>query len=138
MKKKRRLGDLVRAAREAAGLSQRDLGRRLGITASYVAYIESGARHPSHTLLFRLAQTLSIDRQELFVAAYPELTLVMSPRPARNRDDAWRRFVALARRYSVTPAEMEILREISRIAKISSPNAYVWILNSIRQSFEQN
>jgi transcriptional regulator with XRE-family HTH domain len=137
-KKKHRLCDLVKASREAAGLSQRELGHSLGITASYVAYIESGARRPSHTLLFRLARSLPVKGQDLLVAAYPELALVMPIRPTANRQEAWRRFVALAGRYSVTRAEMAVLREISRLGKISSPNAYVWILNSIRQSLEEN
>ena len=137
-KEKRRLCDLVKATREAAGLSQRELGHSLGVTASCVAYIESGARRPSHSLLFRLARSLRIDRQDLFLAAYPELALVMPFRSTTNRDDAWRRFVALARRYSVTPAEMAVLRQISHLGKISSPNSYVWILNTIRQSFEVN
>jgi len=135
--KKRKLGEVIKARRDAIGLSQRELGRGLGVTASHVAYIESGARRPSHTLLFRLARILGIDRQELFLAAYPELAPLMLPvPPTENHDAVWRRFVAVAARYSVTPQEMAVLRKISRLGKISSPDSYIWILNSIRQSFE--
>src|SRR5277367_2071388 len=93
--KKKRLGELIKAHRETVGLSQRELGRGLGVTASHVAYIESGARRPSHTLLFRLARRLGIDRQELLLAAYPELGPLLSPLPpTQNREDAWQRFAA--------------------------------------------
>ena len=134
MKKKLRLGQLIRATRESAGLSQRELGRSLGVTASHVAYIESGARLPSRTVVLRLAQTLGINRQTLILAAYPELA--SSVPSTDNRKQAWRDFVAVARQYSVTPREMAVMRQISLIGKISSSRSYLFILNSIRQSFE--
>jgi transcriptional regulator with XRE-family HTH domain len=137
MKKKRQLGDLIRASRETSGLSQRELGRRVGVTASHVAYIEGGTRRPSHTLLLRLSRSLQLNREELIAAAYPELVVLLPP-PTWNREAAWRRFVALSGRFSVTPRELEVLRKISRVAKISSPNSYFWILNSIRQSLEDD
>jgi transcriptional regulator with XRE-family HTH domain len=137
MKKKRRLGELIRASRESSGLSQRELGRRVGVTASQVAYIEGGKRRPSHTLLLRLARSLQLNRQELIAAAYPEL-VKLPPPPTRDREAAWRRFVAVSGRYSVTPRELAVLRKISRVGKITSPNNYFWILNSIRQSFEDD
>lgn len=134
MKKKLRLGQLIRATRESAGLSQRELGRSLGVTASHVAYIESGARLPSRTVVLRLAQTLGINRQTLILAAYPELA--SSVPSTDDRKQAWRGFVAVARQYSVTPREMAVMRQISLIGKISSSRSYLFILNSIRQSFE--
>jgi transcriptional regulator with XRE-family HTH domain len=137
MKKKRSLGEIIRTRRETIGLSQRELGRRAGVTASHIAYIESGRRRPSYTLLFRLGQGLNLGQQELFLLAYPEaVPLLLSLPEDHNRRSAWRRFVATARRYSVTPRELSILREISKLGKISSPNSYLSILNSIRQSLE--
>ena len=139
MKKKRRLGDLIIVGRLAIGLSQRDLARSLGVTASHVAFIESGRRRPSYSVLFRLARNLQLNQYELLLIAYPELAPLTSPRPrTESRQATWRHFVAGAGRYSVMPREMAVLREISRLGKISSPNSYVWILNSIRQSFEQD
>jgi transcriptional regulator with XRE-family HTH domain len=134
VKKKLRLGQLIRATRESAGLSQRELGRSLGVTASHVAYIESGARLPSRTVVLRLAQTLRINRQTLILAAYPELA--SSVPSTDNHKQAWRDFVAVAGQYSVTPREMAVMRQISLIGKISSSRSYLFILNSIRQSFE--
>ena len=135
MKKKQPLGELIRKRREAIGLSQRELGRRAGVTASHIAYIESGRRRPSYTLLFRLGQGLNLGRQDLFLLAYPEAAPLLLPH-SQDREGAWRRFVAISRRYSVTPRELSVLRKISRMGRISSPNAYLSILNSIRQSLE--
>lgn len=139
MKKKRRLGDLIRLRRTAMKLSQRDLGRSVGVTASHVAFIESGRRRPSYSLLFGLARSLQLNQQELFLAAYPELAPLGLPHPpAESREATWNRFVAGARRYSVLPAEMAVLRKVSRLGKITCPTSYFWILNSIRQSFEKD
>lgn len=136
MKKNQRLGEVARATREVRGLSQRELGRLVGVTSSHVACIEAGKRRPSHSLLFRLARALKLNRRELFLLAYPEVTpAILSLPPAANREASWRQFVAVSGRYSVTPKELIVLRKISRLGKIS-PNAYFYILNSIRQSLE--
>jgi transcriptional regulator with XRE-family HTH domain len=118
-------------------MSQRELGRRAGVTASHIAYIEAGRRRPSYTLLFRLGQGLNMSRPDLFFLAYPEAAPLIFPLSQRpDSRAAWRRFVALAPRYSVTPGEFSVLRKVSRLGKISSPYSYLSVLNSIRQSFE--
>jgi transcriptional regulator with XRE-family HTH domain len=134
VKKKLRLGQLIRASRHSAGLSQRELGRSLGVTASHIAYIESGARRPSRTIVLRLAHTLGIDRQTLILAAYPELA--PSSASTGNHKQAWRDFVAVAGQHSITPREMGVLRQISLIGRIPSSSSYLFILNTIRQSLE--
>lgn len=138
MKKKRLFRDVIKTRREAAGLSQRELARSVGVTPSHIAYIESGRRRPSHTLLFQLARSLRMNQQELFSAAYPELKSLISaaPPPAASREDAWRGFVALAGRHKVTLQEMSVMRQISRLCRILRAQSYLSILNSIRQSFE--
>jgi len=139
MKRKRRLGELIRLRREASGLSQRELGRSVGVTASHLAFIESGRRRPSYSLLFRLARSLQLNQQELLLTAYPELAPLIYPRPrTESREATWSRFFAGASRYSVTPGEIAVLRKISRLGKISDSKAYFRILNSIRQSFAED
>jgi predicted nucleotidyltransferase/DNA-binding XRE family transcriptional regulator len=49
-------GSLVRAARQRAGLSQAELGRRAGITQSVISAYESGARQPSMPTLTRIIE----------------------------------------------------------------------------------
>ncbi len=61
------LAEIVYRAREAAGLTQTELARRMGTTQSAIAAIESGACTPTVELLERLARacgqrlTISID-----------------------------------------------------------------------------
>lgn len=50
------LAETVFRAREAAGLTQAELARRMGTTQSAIAAIESGARTPTVELLDRLAR----------------------------------------------------------------------------------
>ena len=49
-------GPLLREARQKAGLSQAELGRRAGVTQSVVSAYESGARQPSVPTLQRLIE----------------------------------------------------------------------------------
>jgi predicted nucleotidyltransferase/ribosome-binding protein aMBF1 (putative translation factor) len=49
-------GSLVRAARQHAGLSQAELGRRAGVTQSVISAYESGARQPSMPTLTRIIE----------------------------------------------------------------------------------
>ncbi|MDO8431895.1 MAG: helix-turn-helix transcriptional regulator [Candidatus Binatus sp.] len=139
MKKQRRLGEVIKARRTAIDISQRELAHRVGVEGSHIAFIEAGRRRPSLALLFRLAQNLDIDQQELFLLAYPNAAAFIEPKDAplaESREAVWRRFLATAPRYSVTAGELAILRKICLLGRISSPSAYRSILNSIRQAFE--
>jgi transcriptional regulator with XRE-family HTH domain len=137
MAKKQRLGEVIKARREALGLSQRRLARLTGVEGSHIAFIEAGRRRPSMSVLFRLSRNLNLNVQQLFLLLHPDAAALMpdSPAPVRSRQTAWRRFLAGAARYSVTPAEIAVLRKISLLGKISSPKSYRSILNSIRQAF---
>jgi transcriptional regulator with XRE-family HTH domain len=59
------LGENIRAARDAAGLSQEAVGRELGTDADYIRDIEKGRTEPSLTRFVQLARTLGIDPAEL-------------------------------------------------------------------------
>ncbi|HUF27834.1 MAG TPA: helix-turn-helix transcriptional regulator [Gemmatimonadaceae bacterium] len=66
-------GALVRDARRAAGLSQRELARRAGTAQSVVARVESGRTSPSSATLARLLG-----------AAGRELRVELSPIPVTD------------------------------------------------------
>lgn len=53
-------------AREAAGLTQRDLAARLGVAQSRIGRIESGQRNVSVLELVAIARAIGRDPQELF------------------------------------------------------------------------
>jgi transcriptional regulator with XRE-family HTH domain len=137
MAKKLRLGEVIKVRRETIGLSQRKLARLVGVEGSHIAFIEAGRRRPSLPVLFRLSRNLNLNLQELFLLLHPDAaSLLPSALPQTgNHHTVWRRFVAGAARYSVTPAEIAVLRQVSLLGKIASPKSYRSILNSIRQSF---
>ena len=56
------LGALIRRARTSAGLTQADLGRKVGKKADQIRAIESGARNPSLDTLVQLVTALVTER----------------------------------------------------------------------------
>jgi transcriptional regulator with XRE-family HTH domain len=70
------LGQVIRAYREQAGLSQRQLAAMAGLHHSLLARIENGeVERPSAELLQHLSDTLEIDASELlsFIGVRPSL-----------------------------------------------------------------
>ena len=68
------LGEYLRAAREQAGISQRQLASRAGINNSYLARLESGANDsPAAELLQRIADVLEVSATDLlaFIGVKP-------------------------------------------------------------------
>jgi transcriptional regulator with XRE-family HTH domain len=63
------LGLAIRGAREQAGMSQGELGRRSELHRTYVGGIERGERNPSWLNIVRLAGALSVAPSELVLRA---------------------------------------------------------------------
>lgn len=65
------LGNKLKALRDQQNLSQRDLARSSGLTASYISKIESDSlpNPPSSDALTSLAHSLSVEEVELLSAA---------------------------------------------------------------------
>jgi HTH-type transcriptional regulator/antitoxin HipB len=59
------LGQKIRAAREARGLTQADLASRARVTQAYLSYLEQDQREPSLSIAFRIARELDIPLDEL-------------------------------------------------------------------------
>ncbi len=142
--KKKTLGQVLKQQRDAFDLTQRELARKLGVKASHVAYLENGRRRPSLSLLGRIADTLGLDKQQLFLLAHPEARSLVTARreapQATVRDAAWRRFSkdrALLARNRVTPRELKVLQQVNLLGRVSSPRQYLFILNSMRQAVEE-
>jgi transcriptional regulator with XRE-family HTH domain len=142
--KKKTLGQILKQQREAFALTQRELARKLGVKASHVAYLENGRRRPSLSLLGRIADTMGLNKQQLFLLAHPEarslVTARREPAEASLRDGAWRRFSkdrATLARNRVTPRELRVLQQVNLLGRVSSPSQYLFILNSIRQAVSE-
>jgi transcriptional regulator with XRE-family HTH domain len=74
---KRTLGSVVKAARNGARMSQRELAAAIGVKASHIAYIENGRSRPSIPLIIPLSKTLGLDGEEVLVLAYPAVKQII-------------------------------------------------------------
>jgi putative transcriptional regulator len=59
------LGQTIRAAREARGLTQSDLAARAHVAQAYLSYLEQDQRQPSLSIAARIARELGITLDEL-------------------------------------------------------------------------
>jgi DNA-binding XRE family transcriptional regulator len=59
------LGQKIRAAREAHGLTQADLATRSHVAQAYLSYLEQDKREPSLSIAARIARELEIPLDEL-------------------------------------------------------------------------
>ena len=69
--------------RNKFGLSQRDFGKRLGVTHAYISRIESGKENPSETLLKLLSYEFGTDGTDIMSNSklkllYEKLDMAMS------------------------------------------------------------
>lgn len=76
------IGDRLRAARQATGISLRELARRANVSASLVSQIETGRLRPSVATLYTITGALGIPVADLLEAPTPPRN-PESP-PARN------------------------------------------------------
>lgn len=61
-----RLGMTLRKLRNERGLTQEDLGRKVGVSYAYISMLGSGAKkNPSLYILKRLAKALGVPVEEL-------------------------------------------------------------------------
>lgn len=81
MVKPTRVTNTIRATREAAGMTQADLARRVGVTRQTLIAIEQGKYSPTLELAFQVARVFGVGLDDLF--HYPD-----SPGNPGAADDA--------------------------------------------------
>ncbi len=132
------LGESLKIRRKALGLTQRALAEKLGVEASYVAFIESGRRKPSLNLVARIADTLGLDRQQVLILAHPEAKALIAPTNSdvpKQATPSWQRFIkdrVLLTRYHVTKRELQVLEHVSLLGTALSAKEFLAILTLIR------
>ena len=77
------IGSYIRAQREAAQVSLRQLARTAGVSNPYLSQIERGLRKPSAEILQQIAKGLRISAEALYVKAG-----ILEERPASVVADA--------------------------------------------------
>ena len=70
MVKPTKVTNSIRAVREAAGMTQAELARRVGVTRQTLIAIEQGRYSPTLELAFQIARAFGVGLDDLF--AYPE------------------------------------------------------------------
>ncbi|RJR45231.1 MAG: XRE family transcriptional regulator [Desulfobacteraceae bacterium] len=64
-------GEVIRRAREAKGLNQKELANLCkGISPMYISQIEANKRSPSQKVCFSLAHALQLDQRKLLLLAF--------------------------------------------------------------------
>ena len=69
------LGSRLREERERARISQRELARRLGVSASLISQIESGQSKPSVSTLYAIVTELEVSLDDVFRVHDDELSI---------------------------------------------------------------
>ena len=70
MVKPTKVTNSIRAVREAAGMTQAELARQVGVTRQTLIAIEQGRYSPTLELAFQIARAFGVGLGDLF--AYPE------------------------------------------------------------------
>ena len=104
------VGEYVRSLRAAAGMNQRQLAQRVGISASMLSLVESGRREPTIRLLRDIGKALEIPPAALLVVALQEESkdADQTPLAVRMRDMADSLFAAV--QHSVVLRRLERAR----------------------------
>jgi len=68
-------GERIRTIRESKGLSQKELGDRIGLTSAQIAQIENLSSRPSNRLIFRLATALNVPYSALVTGSISDDSL---------------------------------------------------------------
>lgn len=69
-----RIGPRIRARRVDLGMSQRELGRQIGVSASFVSSVERGHCSPSVSTLREMTSALGISADELLAGGAERLS----------------------------------------------------------------
>ncbi|MBI1813798.1 MAG: helix-turn-helix transcriptional regulator [Deltaproteobacteria bacterium] len=130
------LGAVLKRRRRQLEMTQSQVSDKVGCRANYIAYLESDARRPSHSVVAKLARALDLDQQELYFLAYPQAKALMRPeRP--EPESAWLRFKANKRlhvRHSITRGEFSALERVASLGAVRTQRDFLFILQTIRQA----
>jgi len=80
------LGDILRKAREDAGLSQEQVAFRAGVDRTYLSQLENNKKSPTVKLLFRLCEALNVSPARVIGKLEKRLaSQTKTPRPAGGK-----------------------------------------------------
>lgn len=95
------IGSFIRAQREAAQVSVRQLAEKAGVSNPYLSQIERGLRKPSADVLNQIAKALRVSAEVLYVRA----GILEPSEPSEVRD-------AIVNDVSITERQKQVLLDI--------------------------
>ena len=105
------VGEYIRSLRASAGLNQRELADRVGISASMLSLVEAGRREPTIKLLRDIGRALNIPTAALFAVALEEAAGdEVEPRLAEKHREMSENLLA-AVQHSIVLQRMQRLRD---------------------------
>jgi transcriptional regulator with XRE-family HTH domain len=141
MKDKHSFGQMIRDRRRQLEFTQDELARRIRTSTPYIGHIEADKRHPSDEILTRIADVLGFDRRELFFIANPNAKAMLTPKPEASEKSAWdefRRDLQLHQLHQINRRELDMLSQVAMMGQVRHSRDFIYILNTIRQSFVAN
>lgn len=61
-----KLGRKIQKVRKAAGMTQEELAEKLGVTTTWVGYVETGYRRPNLKRIYKIARVLGVKVKDIF------------------------------------------------------------------------
>lgn len=130
-------GEVVRERRRKLDLTQSEVARRIKTSTPYIGHLEAGKRHPSDKVIARVAETLGLDRRELFFLANPAALAMIESSTDHTQRSAWdefRRNERIHRLHNISSAEMDVLGRIAAMGEVGGARDFIYILNTIRHA----
>lgn len=112
-----KLGDKLRSLRKIRGLTQEELGKRVGVTGAYIAMIENGQRKEvSQKIIDRFSQVLGIRKEYFFIEgavlpqeSLPDLSPEILEMLARSESMAFLKLTRKAIDNGISPETVETI-----------------------------
>lgn len=114
-------GERIKAARQAVGLTQEELGKRLGISGSSIAQYEMGHRKPKIETLNRIAAALGEAPWELVGDWHPDGSGEMQRPKTCKYDDEWGRIAAALGRLNADGRQ----KAVERVEELTEVRRYL-------------
>lgn len=61
-----RLGRTIRKIRKQKGLTQEQLAEKIGVSTTWIGYIETGYRRPNLKMVYKIARVLDVRIRDIF------------------------------------------------------------------------
>jgi len=129
------IGDRIRVARKAKGLTQKQLAEKLNIATITIQQYERGKRNPSWVMLIAIARTLSIPSTKLFLNINDDLADEFE-KELRDFEERQEPIASRLSKFLLTyPEFISYLNSIGFQIKLDSNNV-IWVIDKDTDSYE--